>query len=88
MQDNGSKLVSDALEIAYFLRVGEVNYAYGLCPDFIDCLEMDLAEKQKLKIENVLQAMLMAQKNNNTVWFADLIEYMLVPNLVADGEVK
>lgn len=81
MDENKNKLIYCAIRIAFFLRVGEVNYAYSLYPEFISLLQSMLKEDEVIRVERLLQEMLVSQENNNTVWLADLVEYTLVPFL-------
>jgi len=76
-----SGLKKQAEEIVYCLRTGEVAYAYHLYPAFLNDLVSYLPEAKMLSLSPLLSEMLKAQSTQNTVWMADLIEYILADSL-------
>ena len=73
-----SKLKKQAKEVVHCLRVGEVAYAYHLYPLFIDNLISCMIEDKIVSLQPLLNEMLKAQEQRNSVWLADLIENVLL----------
>ena len=76
-----SNLKMQAEEIVNCLRIGEIAYAYHLYPAFLSDLTATLSQEQMLSLHPLLNEMLKAQSEQNSVWLADLIEYMLFEQL-------
>ncbi|WP_151702627.1 hypothetical protein [Nitrincola alkalilacustris] len=76
-----SDLKRQVEDIVYYLRTGEVAYAYHLYPAFLASLISALSDEQMLSIHPLLNEMLTAQAQQNSVWLADLLEYMLFEQL-------
>ena len=70
-----------AKEIVYRIRIGEVAYAYSLYPVFIDALLKIIDDRHVNAFAPLLNEMLHAQEQNNIVWLADLIEFVLMDSL-------
>jgi len=76
-----NELREQAAKIVYCLRKGEVAYAYSLYPAFLTALSSELDEQQLTALSPLLTEMLKAQEQQNTVWLADLIQYIQLEKL-------
>ena len=75
------ELIEQAAQVVYCLRAGEVSYAYRLYPTLLNMLVAELDMQQLTVLKPLLTEMLKAQEEQNTVWLADLIEYILLERM-------
>ncbi|MBR9883898.1 MAG: hypothetical protein GYB21_09655 [Oceanospirillales bacterium] len=81
-------LIESANRIFEDLASGEVALAYDRYPTFINAFVSTLDSDTLTAFQPLLGEMLRAQEMQNTVWLADLIRYVLIPELEALHTVR